>query len=209
VTVDRLTVGQGERVLVTGPTGAGKTSLFRALGGAWPFGSGTIVVPEGARVMILPQRAYLPLGSLRAALTYPEPEGSIPDEMLVKALADCGLGYLAPDIGRGTHWANRLSGGEQQRIGIARALLQKPDWLFLDEATSALDEPSEAALYALLMERLPKSALVSIGHRSSLAAFHSRFLRLAPTGDGRHALVPGRPGATAQAERIDLVSTVR
>jgi putative ATP-binding cassette transporter len=178
----------GERVLVTGPSGSGKTSLFRALGGIWPFGSGKIRVPQGARVLVLPQRAYLPLGSLRGTLTYPEPADSIPTAEIIEVLTATGLGHFIERLDEEHQWANQLSGGEQQRIGIARALLEKPDWLFLDEATGALDEESEEKLYGLLKERLPKTTIVSIGHRSSLAAFHDRFFTLKPDAAGAHVL---------------------
>ena len=174
---------------MTGPSGAGKTSLFRALGGVWPFGSGSIRVPKGASVLVLPQRPYLPLGSLRGALAYPGPQDAFSPEEIDDVLKAVGLGAFRDQLDETAYWADKLSGGEQQRLSIARALLQKPHWLFLDEATAALDEASEAALYRLLIERLPDSAIVSIGHRSSLVQFHGRFFELQPDATGRHHLM--------------------
>ena len=181
-------VAPGERILVTGPSGSGKTSLFRALGGVWPFGTGTVRIPEGASVLVLPQRPYLPLGTLRGALAYPGPQDAFSAQEIDEVLAAVGLSPLRDQLDETAYWADKLSGGEQQRLSIARALLQKPQWLFLDEATSALDETSEAALYSLLIQRLPDSAIVSIGHRSSLVQFHGRYFRLSPVRDGVHRL---------------------
>jgi len=178
----------GERVLVTGPSGSGKTSLFRALGGVWPFGTGTVRVPKGASVLVLPQRPYLPLGTLRGALAYPGGHGAFTEDEVDSVLGAVGLGNLRDHLDMTAYWADKLSGGEQQRLSIARALLQKPQWLFLDEATSALDESSEATLYRLLIEKLPDTAIVSIGHRSSLVPFHERFFHLSPDADGPHRL---------------------
>ncbi|MHB8668703.1 MAG: ABC transporter ATP-binding protein/permease [Burkholderiales bacterium] len=168
----------GEKVLITGASGAGKSTLFRVLAGIWPFGSGTVEKPPRAQVLFLPQRPYLNLGSLREQLCYPGPADSFGDDELRAALVACGLPHLAGRLGEQRHWAQQLSGGEQQRVAIARALLQRPDWLFMDEATSALDEASEAALYSLLNARLPRSGIISIGHRSSLGRFHNRRIEL-------------------------------
>jgi vitamin B12/bleomycin/antimicrobial peptide transport system ATP-binding/permease protein len=181
-------VEPGDRVLVTGPSGSGKTSLFRALGGVWPFGAGSIRIPKGESVLVLPQRPYLPLGTLRGALAYPGPETVFPAQVIEEVVEAVGLGDFNDRLDETAYWADKLSGGEQQRLSIARALLQKPQWLFLDEATSALDETAEAELYRLLLERLPKTAIISIGHRSSLVQFHGRFFELRPDAPGGHRL---------------------
>src|SRR5215467_3605392 len=164
VRVKDLSIEPGERVLVTGPSGSGKTSLFRALGGVWPFGEGSIRVPKGANVLVLPQRPYLPLGTLRGAFAYPGPEDSFTPKEIDEVIDDVGLSHLRDEFDATAYWADKLSGGEQQRLSIARALLQKPDWLFLDEATSALDEPAESELYRLLLNRLPNAANVYRDH---------------------------------------------
>ena len=168
--------GRAERVLVTGPSGAGKSTLFRALAGIWPFGSGRVTVPADANVMLLPQRPYFPLATLAEAVTYPARAGSFTETELAAAIAAVGLPDLVARLGEEGHWNRMLSVGEQQRLAIARALLHTPDYLLLDEATSALDEPAEAMLYRLLRERLPDTAIISIGHRSTLRAFHRRHL---------------------------------
>jgi vitamin B12/bleomycin/antimicrobial peptide transport system ATP-binding/permease protein len=205
VRLSGLSIHPGERVLVTGPSGAGKTSLFRTLGGVWPFGSGTIRVPKGASVLVLPQRPYLPLGTLRGALAYPGTADAFTPAEIEDALDAVGLEALKGELDETAYWADKLSGGEQQRLSIARALLQKPQWLFLDEATAGLDEGSEAELYRLLIERLPGSAIVSIGHRSSLAEFHGRFFELKPEAPGRHRLTErAQAEARLAPEALDL-----
>jgi vitamin B12/bleomycin/antimicrobial peptide transport system ATP-binding/permease protein len=178
-----VTVAKGESVLVTGPSGSGKSTLFRALAGTWPFGAGTVAVPRTASVMTLPQRPYFPIGTLAAAVTYPNEPGTFSAERLAEVIAAVGLPDLAQRLDEEAHWNRMLSLGEQQRLGIARAILQAPDYLFLDEATASLDEPAEAALYQLLARRLGGTTIVSIGHRSTLHAFHRRGLVLARDGD--------------------------
>ncbi len=196
VNVDDLTIAPGERVLVSGPSGAGKSTLFRAMAGVWPFGAGTITVPKGARVMILPQRPYFPIASLAEAVVYPAAPERFEAAQVAELVAAVGLPDLAARVEEEAHWNRMLSLGEQQRLGIARAILHAPDYLFLDEATASLDEAAEAQLYELLKRRLPNATVVSIGHRSTLAAFHDRRLDLAREGDA-YAL---REGNLAPAE---------
>lgn len=176
-----------DRVLVSGPSGAGKSTLFRALAGLWPFGQGRVVIPADARVMVLPQRPYFPETTLANALSYPA-ANAFDDARLAETLREVGLPRLAGRLHEEAHWNRILSLGEQQRLGIARALLQAPDYLFLDEATASLDEPSEAKLYGLLHERLKAATIVSIGHRSTLTGLHGRHVRFEPDDDGSHAL---------------------
>jgi vitamin B12/bleomycin/antimicrobial peptide transport system ATP-binding/permease protein len=174
VGADRVVLPKGETVLFNGPSGSGKSTLFRAIAGIWPFGSGRVTVPKDARVMMLPQRPYFPVGTLAAAIAYPAEPTAYRREQLAETLEAVGLPLLVPRLDEDAHWNRMLSLGEQQRLGIARAVLEKPDYLFLDEATASLDEPSEAKLYRLLKERLPDAAVISIGHRSTLAAFHRK-----------------------------------
>jgi vitamin B12/bleomycin/antimicrobial peptide transport system ATP-binding/permease protein len=185
VTAPDVKLAPGERVLVSGPSGSGKSTLFRAIGGIWPFSTGAVVVPEGARVMVVPQKPYLPVASLAAAVAYPSVPGTFQPAAICDVLEAVGLPALVPRLAEEAHWERMLSPGEQQRLAIARAILHAPDFLFLDEATASLDEPAEAMLYRLLHERIPRTTIVSIGHRSTLRAFHDRRLTLAPDGQGR------------------------
>jgi vitamin B12/bleomycin/antimicrobial peptide transport system ATP-binding/permease protein len=169
-----LQLKRGEAVLLSGPSGTGKSTLFRALAGIWPYWTGRIALPKGARLLFLPQKPYLPIGALKHAVCYPADAAGHADGEVGEALRAVGLGHLAQELARSENWAQVLSGGEQQRLAFARALLNKPDWLFLDEATASLPEDSQAALYRLLKERLPATTVVSIGHRASLAEFHPR-----------------------------------
>jgi putative ATP-binding cassette transporter len=184
-----LDLRPGDTALISGPSGAGKSTLFRAIAGIWPFGSGEIRLPRAARVLFLPQKPYLPIGTLREVVSYPTPPAGIADAALREALAAVGLPELAGRLDERAHWALALSPGEQQRIGFVRALVQRPDWLFLDEATSALDEESESLLYGLLRERLPALTLVSVGHRSTLRPFHARSLVVTPGDHGGATVV--------------------
>jgi len=182
IAANNIAIAAGERVLLTGPSGAGKSTLLRAIAGTWPFGAGTIRVPKGAKLMALPQRPYFPIGTLAAAVTYPAEPGTFAADALAEVITAVGLPALAGRLTEEAHWNRMLSLGEQQRLGIARAILQAPDYLFLDEATASLDEAAEAALYRLLNTRLRRTTIVSIGHRSTLAAFHRRGLVLERDG---------------------------
>ena len=194
VSADSFSIRSNERTLVTGPSGAGKSTLFRAIAGIWPFGTGAIAIPSGATLMMLPQRPYFPVGSLKAAIVYPAEPNTCSSELVGNALASVGLPQLVSRLEEEAHWNRMLSLGEQQRLGLARALLHAPQYLFLDEATASLDEASEAALYGLLADKLAATTVVSIGHRSTLAAFHQRNVVLVRDGD-RFALRDGRkPG---------------
>jgi vitamin B12/bleomycin/antimicrobial peptide transport system ATP-binding/permease protein len=165
-------------VLITGPSGAGKSTLLRAIAGIWPFGSGHVTVPADAKVMLLPQQPYFPVAPLATAIAFPAKAGTFDDARVTEALVAVGLPDLVERLGEEAHWNRMLSLGEQQRLAIARALLHAPDYLFLDEATASLDEAAEAALYRLLQDRLRTSAIISIGHRSTLGAFHGRRVEL-------------------------------
>jgi putative ATP-binding cassette transporter len=187
ISAKNISIKLGERVLVSGPSGAGKSTLFRALAGVWPFGEGAITIPKNARMMILPQRPYFPIAPLAAAVAYPAEPGQFDAATIARLISAVGLPALVPRIEEEAHWNRMLSLGEQQRLGIARALLYGPDFLFLDEATASLDEPSETALYQLLDQRLPQATIVSIGHRATLTAFHRRRLAFIRTGD-RHVV---------------------
>jgi putative ATP-binding cassette transporter len=182
LSADTLTIAPGDHVLVSGPSGSGKSTLFRAIAGIWPFGSGRIVIPAGAKVTMLPQRPYFPIAPLATAVAYPAQPDTIDSARVAEAIAAVGLPDLTRRIEEEDHWNQRLSLGEQQRLAIARALLQKPDFLFLDEATASLDEAAEVTLYTLLAERLPDATIVSIGHRKTLTPLHRRRVVFAPAG---------------------------
>ncbi len=182
------TAGPGERVAITGPSGSGKTILLRAVAGIWPFGEGRIEVPAGARVLFVPQQAYLPLGSLRAVVSYPSAESSFSDERVREALRLLGLGHLEAKLDAVEPWDQQLSGSEQQRLALVRVLLNEPDWVFLDKATSELDEGMEKRVYELLAERLPRSTVISVAHRPSLTPYHTRFWKLSPHDHGPASL---------------------
>lgn len=176
-----LQVGAGERVMLSGRSGSGKSTLLRAMGGLWPRGHGTIRLPS-ERALFLPQKPYLPIGSLREALSYPQAGDTYPPERYAQVLQTCRLGHLVARLDESNHWQRLLSPGEQQRLAFARALLYAPLWIYLDEATSAMDEEDEATLYQALIDQLPGVSVLSVGHRSSLRRFHPRQVRIE---DGR------------------------
>lgn len=177
-----IAVPAGKRLLISGGSGAGKSTLLRAIAGIWPYGTGEISLPTGWRTMFLPQRPYLPLGSLRRAVYYPQPVPENTDDNLTGLLERFGLQNLAGQLDAVDDWSRILSLGEQQRLAFIRILLLRPDIVFLDESTSALDEPREAQAYEILHQLLPQMAVVSVGHRSSLLNCHDKQLVLA--GDG-------------------------
>jgi vitamin B12/bleomycin/antimicrobial peptide transport system ATP-binding/permease protein len=174
----------GERVLIQGESGTGKSTLFRALAGAWPWGTGRIRVPDRSTAMFLPQRPYLPLGMLRDALSYPNPAKDFDDAALTAALARCGLDACAKRLDDEERWDRVLSLGEQQRLAFARTLLHRPRWIFLDEATAALDEENQDAMMEMLRDELPETAVISIGHRPGLERHHDRVLVLEASPEG-------------------------
>lgn len=172
-----FTLHPGHNVLIKGVSGSGKSTLLRAISGIWPFVDGKIFLPERDKLMFIPQKSYLPLGTLRAALNYPGNK-PIDDTELIYLMDLCQIGYLKDKLDLEADWSHVLSVGEQQRLAFVRAHIQQPQWLFLDEATSALDEDTEANMYSLLQEGLQQTTVVSVGHRSTLNKYHELVLRL-------------------------------
>jgi putative ATP-binding cassette transporter len=182
------TVRAGERVAITGPSGAGKTTLLRAIAGIWPFGRGRIDVPAHAHTLFVPQWPYLPIGSLRTQVSYPSRAGTFPDARIREVLQLLGLEHLTPRLDESAPWDQELSPHEQQRLAIARVLLNQPDWVFLDKATSSLDEDTERHVYALLAECLPHTTVISVATRPEVAAYHTRRWTITPQPQGAAAL---------------------
>lgn len=177
-------VRPGERVLIMGASGSGKSTLFRAIAGLWPWGSGAIRTPPPEQIMFLPQRPYLPLGTLRSALIYPAAPGTFSDDMVKSALLRCGLQEFKNALDREERWDKTLSLGQQQRVAFTRILLHRPQWVFMDEATSALDEESQAAMLSLFENELAGASVLSIGHRPGLEEFHTRTLHIRKANEG-------------------------
>lgn len=201
VSADNLVLSKGTATLVTGPSGSGKSTMFRAIAGIWPYGFGTIEFPAAkdgnlVTVMLLPQRPYVANGSLKRAASYPALETTYSDETVADALRKARLDQFVDRLHEEDEWAQRLSGGEQQRLAVAHALLARPDWLFLDEATSALDEKLEGEIYRMLKVELPDTTIVSIGHRSTLIGLHDARLDMQPDGDGIHVPILQEAEAT-------------
>jgi putative ATP-binding cassette transporter len=177
-----LQIQAGDTLLITGASGCGKSTLMKTLAGIWPFGRGDIAIPKKQSLLFLPQKPYLPLGALRNVLLYPRDEHFQEDKKIREVMFMCQLGHLVDQLDKVENWSQILSLGEQQRIAFARAILQKPQWLFLDEATSALDEPTERVMYRLLQEQLGDAAIISVGHRSTLADYHKMKLNIEKAG---------------------------
>src|SRR5918993_5286297 len=182
----------GERVLIMGESGAGKSTLFRAISTLWPWGSGRIRIPKAEEMMFLPQRPYLPLGTLRAAISYPASPETFDDAQVRAALERCGLGEFVEMLDRRERWDRSLSLGQQQRVAFARVLLHRPKWVFMDEATSALDEENQTSMLGLFEKELKGASVLSIGHRPGLEEFHSRTLHIRKTKEGAILLAPSR-----------------
>jgi len=191
-----VTIGQGERVLVVGDSGTGKSTLVRAIAGLWPWGRGEILYAQGTHLFLLPQRPYIPIGSLRRAVTYPTPTEDIDQSHIEDAMKAVGLGQIIDRLDEDIAWDHVLSGGEKQRLAIARLLVHSPSLVVLDEATSALDQSSQAEMMNLILQRLPKATIISVGHRPELEAFH-----------GRKLVLESRPGGARFVSDVDLMKS--
>ncbi len=192
-------IARGEKVLIVGESGSGKSTLMRAASGLWPWGSGTIRLPQRSKIMFMPQRPYLPLGTLRAAIAYPAAARRFRRKAVEAALKRVGLAHLIERMDESERWDRLLSGGEQQRVAFARALLHNPDWIFMDEATAALDDDNQSAMMSIFREELHWTTLVSVGHRPGLDAFHDRTLHL----------VKSKTGAQLKMRRVSTTTRPR
>ena len=197
VQVGDLSIKPRQSALLMGPSGSGKSTLFRAIAGIWPFGFGRVSTPAGSRLMVLPQKPYFPNGSLRNAVAYPSAPEAFSDEVIKSALEAAQLGDFTGRLDEDDVWSQRLSGGEQQRLAIARALLARPDWLLLDEATASLDEANELLIYKALVANLPDTTLISIAHHAALRRFHRQVLTMKPATEAVYA--PQAEGETEPA----------
>jgi putative ATP-binding cassette transporter len=195
------TVRAGEKVLIVGESGTGKSTLFRAVAGLWPWGSGEIRTPPRERMFFMPQRPYIPLGTLRAAVAYPASPKRFADGAIHAALERCALPHFIPRLDEEERWDRVMSLGEQQRLAFARLLLHRPRWVFLDEATAALDDENQDQMMRLFREELADSAVVSIGHRPGLDVYHDRTLHLLRAPDGARLEVRRRVGKPAGPRR--------
>ncbi|MCK8786488.1 ABC transporter ATP-binding protein/permease [Roseomonas sp. NAR14] len=194
-------IAAGEKVLIVGESGTGKSTLFRAIAGVWPWGSGRIRIPPRREMMFMPQRPYLPLGTLHAAVAYPAPARHFPAAAVAAALERCGLAHLAARLEETERWDRILSLGEQQRIAFARLLLHRPRWVFMDEATAALDEENQHAMLSLFRGELAGSSLISIGHRPGLDAYHDRTLTLIRASSGARLIARQRRATASVPSR--------
>ena len=200
-------IRRGERVMVAGESGTGKSTLIRAIAGLWPWGAGEITLPRDWRIVFLPQAPYLPLGTLRGCLAYPAPAEDLATEKAEEVLDIVGLAHLAERLDDEDRWDRVLSGGERQRVAFARVFLDRPDLVVMDEATSALDEDSQTRVMSAFVERLPEATLVSVAHRTSLAAFHTRTLTLKRIGGGVRLIRGDRVGRRLDAGLGRLLTT--
>lgn len=200
-------IRRGDRVMVGGESGTGKSTLIRAIAGLWPWGEGEIAIPKDWKIVFLPQTPYLPLGTLRGCLSYPAPPEDLSDAEAERVLVRVGLDHLTPRLDEEDRWSHILSGGERQRVAFARVLIERPDLVVMDEATSALDEDSQTRVMEAFLEELPEAALISVAHRPSLAAYHSRQMELKRQGGGVRLVRGGRIGRRIDGRIGGVLST--
>jgi vitamin B12/bleomycin/antimicrobial peptide transport system ATP-binding/permease protein len=196
-----VTIARGERIQFAGERGSGKTTLFMALAGLWPWGRGTIFTPQPFNALFVSERPYIPAGTLMQALAYPDPESSLAKDRAIQAMRDAGIGEFSNQLGVSNHWDRDLSLGDQQRLGIARLLLRAPDWAFLDNSLSALDDEAATGVLALIKQKLPDTGIIAMTDSENLKGFYSRVIRLGgPASLQPFTLVDGvaklEPGAT-------------